>query len=99
MANLWTDKKNTKLQRHQIIFSTQDLFYKIFDILQVLAKMWHPDKNSGDKEAEMKFQMLTEAKDILCNPEKRVIYDKWRNSGLQISYKNFIGMKDSVVSK
>lgn len=61
--------------------------------------MWHPDKNSGDKEAEMKFQLLTEAKEILCNPEKRQVYDKWRNSGLQISYKNFVGMKDSVVSR
>jgi DnaJ homolog subfamily C member 12 len=40
---------------------------------------------------------LQEAKDILSNPEKRQLYDKWRNSGLQISYKNWIGMKEHVV--
>lgn len=59
---------------------------------------YHPDKNSGDKEAEKKFQQLKEAKEILCEPEKRQLYDKWRNSGLQISYKNWMGMKEHVVS-
>lgn len=59
---------------------------------------YHPDKNSGDKEAEQKFQQLKEAKEILCDPEKRQNYDKWRNSGLQITYKNWVGMKEHVVS-
>lgn len=59
---------------------------------------YHPDKNAGDKEVEKIFQQLQEAKEILCNPEKRQMYDKWRNSGLQISYKNWIGMKEHVVS-
>lgn len=51
---------------------------------------YHPDKNSGDKEAEQKFQQLKEAKEILCDPERRQLYDKWKNSGLKISYKNWI---------
>uniref|UniRef100_A0A182M4C2 J domain-containing protein n=1 Tax=Anopheles culicifacies TaxID=139723 RepID=A0A182M4C2_9DIPT len=38
----------------------------------------------------------TEAKEILCDPEKRASYDKWRNSGIQISYKNWLGMKEHV---
>lgn len=66
--------------------------------LKILAMKYHPDKNAGDKEAERIFQQLQEAKEILCNPEKRQMYDKWRNSGLQISYKNWIGMKEHVVS-
>lgn len=65
---------------------------------KVLAMKYHPDKNAGDKEAEKIFQQLQEAKEILCNPEKRLLYDKWKNSGLQVSYKNWIGMKEHVVS-
>jgi DnaJ-class molecular chaperone len=67
-------------------------------IKQILAIKYHPDKNAGDKEVEKIFQQLQEAKEILCNPEKRQMYDKWRNSGLQISYRNWIGMKEHVVS-
>ncbi|CAD7090450.1 unnamed protein product [Hermetia illucens] len=63
---------------------------------KVLALQHHPDKNSGDKEAEAKFQKLKEAKEILCDPEKRANYDKWRHSGISISYKNWVGMKEHV---
>lgn len=61
---------------------------------KVLALQYHPDKNDGDKEAETKFQLLKQAKEILCDPEKRTNYDKWRNSGIHISYKNWLGMKE-----
>ncbi|XP_058444733.1 J domain-containing protein [Malaya genurostris] len=63
---------------------------------KVLALQHHPDKNAGDKDAETMFQKLKEAKEILCDPEKRANYDKWRTSGLQISYKNWVGMKEHV---
>lgn len=63
---------------------------------KILALQYHPDKNAGDKESEVKFQQLKEAKEILCDPEKRAGYDKWRNSGIQISYKNWLGMKEHV---
>ncbi|XP_043951248.1 J domain-containing protein isoform X2 [Drosophila biarmipes] len=63
---------------------------------KVLALQYHPDKNSGDKEAEAKFQQLKEAKETLCDPEKRAVYDKWRNSGISMSYKQWLGMKEHV---
>lgn len=63
---------------------------------KVLAMKFHPDKNAGDKDAEKKFQLLKEAKETLCEPERRALYDKWRNSGLQVSYKSWIGMKEHV---
>ncbi|KAH8382056.1 hypothetical protein KR009_001585 [Drosophila setifemur] len=63
---------------------------------KVLALQYHPDKNNGDKEAESKFQQLKEAKETLCDPEKRAVYDKWRNSGISMSYKQWLGMKEHV---
>ncbi|CAL7952186.1 unnamed protein product [Xylocopa violacea] len=63
---------------------------------KVLALQYHPDKNEGDKEAERKFQQLKHAKEVLCDPEKRSNYDKWRHSGIAISYKQWLGMKDHV---
>lgn len=61
-----------------------------------LALQYHPDKNAGNKEAEEKFQKLKEAKEILCDPAKRSNYDKWRNSGICISYQQWLGMKEHV---
>nr|XP_019552006.2 J domain-containing protein [Aedes albopictus] len=63
---------------------------------KVLALQHHPDKNAGDKDAEAMFQKLKDAKEVLCDPERRANYDKWRSSGIQISYKNWVGMKEHV---
>lgn len=41
-----------------------------------LAKQYHPDKNPGDKAAEAKFKEITEANEVLSDPEKRKYYDK-----------------------
>lgn len=40
-----------------------------------LAKQYHPDKNPGNKAAEEKFKEITEANEVLSNPEKRKKYD------------------------
>jgi len=40
--------------------------------------------------------LFQEAKETLCDPEKRSIYDKWRKSGISISYKQWLGMKEHV---
>ncbi|CAG9119281.1 hypothetical protein JYU34_008589 [Plutella xylostella] len=63
---------------------------------KVLALQHHPDKNDGDKEAEAKFQKLKEAKETLCDPSKRALYDKWKQSGIAMSFKQWHGMKDHV---
>ena len=41
-----------------------------------LARKYHPDVNPGDKSAEEKFKVLSEANDVLTDPKKRKIYDQ-----------------------
>jgi curved DNA-binding protein len=42
-----------------------------------LATKYHPDKNPGDKKAEEKFKEISEAKEVLSDPEKRKMYDQF----------------------
>ncbi len=42
-----------------------------------LARKHHPDVNPGDKSAEERFKSITEAHDVLSDPKKRGIYDRF----------------------
>jgi curved DNA-binding protein len=41
------------------------------------AKQFHPDLHPDDPKAKAKFQALTEAYDVIVDPEKRAKYDKY----------------------
>ncbi len=40
-----------------------------------LARQYHPDRNPDDKQAEAKFKEISQAHDVLSDPEKRKQYD------------------------
>jgi curved DNA-binding protein len=64
-------------------------YYKILDITKAatakeiktayrkLARKYHPDINSDDKKAEIKFKEINEANEVLSDAESRKKYDKY----------------------
>jgi DnaJ-class molecular chaperone len=93
--------------------SGEDDYYKILEIdrtasddeiikaYRSLSKKYHPDKNPDKKEwAEEKFKLINEAKNVLLDPDKKEVYDKFGKDGLRNGgggggpHMNFNGFND-----
>ncbi len=48
-----------------------------------LAMKYHPDKNSGDANAEHKFKEIGEAYEVLKDPQKRAAYDRFGHAAFE----------------
>lgn len=69
-------------------------YYKVLDVARTateadikkayrrLAMKFHPDRNPNDHEAEDKFKEAKEAYEVLCDEQKRAIYDQHGHEGL-----------------
>src|SRR3954464_7156529 len=72
-------------------------YYKVLDVPRTaaeadikkayrrLAMKFHPDRNPGDKEAEEHFKEAKEAYEVLCEADKRAIYDQHGHAGIDAS--------------
>ena len=68
--------------------ATEDEIKKTF---RKLALKYHPDRNPGDKVAEEKFKGISEAYEVLSDPEKRQKYDQFGQYWQQADQPNWSG--------
>ena len=56
-----------------------------------LAKECHPDRHNGCKQNEAKFKAISEAYDVLKDPQKRAAYDRFGKAAFQNGHDPFGG--------
>jgi DnaJ-class molecular chaperone len=92
--NIETDRTEAGLfeTRDETVAKTSEDYYGVLGVsksasqaeiqkaYRELARKYHPDMNPDDKTAKKKFQKVQAAFDVLNNPEKREMYDRYGSS-------------------
>lgn len=52
-----------------------------------LAVKYHPDRNQGNAEAEVKFKAVNRAHEVLSDEKKRALYDEFGEEGLREGFR------------
>ncbi|KAK3281271.1 hypothetical protein CYMTET_10925 [Cymbomonas tetramitiformis] len=88
------DEEKVKVDLYAILEVPKDISQDdLKKIYRKLALKWHPDKNPGNAEAQMKFQEIGKAYAILSDPAKRKYYDDTGDTEeMDVSPDEFIGM-------
>ena len=77
----------TKLDYYEVLNVTRNASGdEIKKTYRKLAIKHHPDHNAGNKDAEEKFKELSEAYEVLNDPQKRRQYDQFGHAGLKSSF-------------
>ena len=64
-----------------------------------LALQYHPDRNPDDVDSEEKFKEASEAYEVLSDPGKRDLYDRYGHEGLRSrGFSGFSGFEDIFTS-
>lgn len=86
---------STKRDYYEILGVNKNVTEKeLKSVYRKLALKYHPDKNQGDKASEEKFKEISEAYEVLTDPNKRQIYDSLGHDGLNRSgYSGFSGFE------
>lgn len=72
-----------KRDYYEILEVSRDAsFEEIKKAYRKLAIQYHPDRNPDSKEAEERFKELSEAYSVLCDEDKRRVFDQFGHAGL-----------------
>lgn len=74
----------SKLDYYEVLSVTQTADdSELKQAYRKLAMKYHPDRNPDDHTAEEQFKLVSEAYEVLTDPQRREIYDRYGHEGLE----------------